>query len=156
MHEFPEKPAIQNIYSNAFLTVSKYHRLPIWIRARILGSKVMFLPLYYMGNSNYLKLMVPNMHKFCQFWMFYNLHDTLDKIIQEKYNLPMQRKSLYISLFANFDHQSMHQVLQGLIMFHLSIWGSMRNNIKSRSTASVQLSAYAHWSQTHRQTPEDW
>ena len=58
--------------------------------------------------------------------MFCNLHDTLDKIIQEKYNLPMQRKSLYLALFANFDHQSMHQVLQvTLIMGNLAFgWSS--------------------------------
>ena len=47
--------------------------------------------------------------------MFCNLHDTFAKIIQEKYNLPMQRKPLYLALFANFDHQSMHQVLQGTL-----------------------------------------
>ncbi len=27
----------------------------------------------------------------------------------------MQIKSLYLALFANFDHQSMHQVLQGTL-----------------------------------------
>ncbi len=90
----------------------------------------MFLPLYYMGNSNYLKLMVPNMHEFCQFWMFCNLHDTLDKIIQEKYNLPMQRKSLYLALFANFDHQSMHQVLQGTLRWSLRVFQDCQDSFK--------------------------
>ena len=62
-----------------------------------------------MGNSNYLKLVVPNMHKFCK------LHGILDKINKEKYDLPMQIKSLYLALFANFGHQSMHQILQGTL-----------------------------------------
>ncbi len=75
----------------------------------------MFLPLHYMGNSNYLKLMVPNMHKFPQFWIFCKLQVILDKIDKEKYDLPTQRKSLYLALFANFAHQSMHKVLQGTL-----------------------------------------
>ena len=33
---------------------------------------------------------------------------------------------------------------------------TQKNGIKNQSTASAQLPAYAHWSQTHRQTPEDW
>ncbi len=32
MHKFPERTAIQNIYSTAFRIASKYHRLFIWIR----------------------------------------------------------------------------------------------------------------------------
>ena len=76
----------------------------------------MSLPLHYMGNSNYLKFMVANMHEFSQFWMFCKLHAILDKINKGKYDLPMQRKSLYLALFANFDHQSMHQVLQGTLI----------------------------------------
>ncbi len=75
----------------------------------------MFLPLHYMGNPNYLKLMVLNMQEFSQFWIFCKLHVFLDKIDKEKYDLPMQRKSLYLALFANFGHQSMHQVLQGTL-----------------------------------------
>ncbi len=55
------------------------------------------------------------MHEFSQFWMFCYLHGIFDKIKKEKYNLPMQRKSLYLALFANFDHQSMHQALQGTL-----------------------------------------
>ncbi len=39
----------------------------------------------------------------------------LDKINKGKYDLPMQIKSLYLALFANFGHQSMHQVLQGIL-----------------------------------------
>ncbi len=74
----------------------------------------MFLPLHSMGNSNYLKLVLPNMHKFSQFWMFCNLHGILDEINKGKYDLPVQIKSLYLALFANFGHQSMHQVLQGI------------------------------------------
>ncbi len=61
-----------------------------------------------MGNPNYLKLIVPNMHEFPQFWIFCKLHVILDNIEKEKYDLPMQRKSLYLALFANFGHQSMH------------------------------------------------
>ncbi len=72
-----------------------------------------------MGNSNYLKLVVPTMHKFSQFWMFCKLHGILDEINKEKYYLPMQIKSLYLALFANFGHQSMHQVLQGTLKFVL-------------------------------------
>ncbi len=75
----------------------------------------MFLPLQYMGNSNYLKLVVPNMHEFAQFWMFCKLHGILDKINKEKHDLPMEIKSLYLALLANFGHQSMHQVLQGTL-----------------------------------------
>ncbi len=71
----------------------------------------MFLPLDYMGNSNHLKLVEPNMHEFSQFWMFCELHGILDKINKGKYDLLMQIKSLYLALFANFGHQSMHQVL---------------------------------------------
>ena len=69
----------------------------------------MFLPLHYMEYLNDLKLLVPNMHKFSQLWMFCKLHGILDKRNKEKYNLPMQIKSLY------FGHQSMHQVLQGML-----------------------------------------
>ncbi len=76
----------------------------------------MFLPLHYMGNPNYIKLMVANMHKFPKFRIFCKLHVILDKIDQEKYDFPMQRKSLYLALFANFGHQSMHQVLQGTLI----------------------------------------
>ena len=75
----------------------------------------MFLPLHYMGNSNYLKLVLPNMHEFSKFWMFCKLHGILDNINTEKYDLPMQIKFLYLALFANFCHQSMHQVLQGTL-----------------------------------------
>ncbi len=75
----------------------------------------MFLPLHYMGNSNYLKLVVPNMHKFSQFLMFCKPRGILDKINKEKYDLPMQIKSLYLALYANFGHQSMLQVLQGTL-----------------------------------------
>ncbi len=63
-----------------------------------------------------LKLVVPNMHKFFQFWMFRMLHYILHKINKEKYDLPVQIKSLYLALFANFGHQSMHQVLQGTLI----------------------------------------
>ncbi len=80
----------------------------------------MFLPLHYMANSNYLKLVVPNMHKLSQFWMFCKLHGIPDKIKKEKYDLPMQIKSLYLALFANFGHQSMHQVLQGTLSLGFS------------------------------------
>ncbi len=31
----------------------------------------MSLPLHYMGISNYLKLMVPNMLEYSQFWVFF-------------------------------------------------------------------------------------
>ncbi len=89
--------SIQNIYSNAF---SLYQD---------------------MGNSNYLRLVVPNMHQFSQFWMFCKLHGILDKINKEKYDLPVQRKSLYLALFANVAHQSMHQVLQGTLTIVLQI-----------------------------------
>ena len=75
----------------------------------------MFLPLHYMGNSNDLKLVVPNMHEFSHFLMFFKLHGILGKTNKEIYDLPMQRKSLYLALFANFGHQSMHQVLQGTL-----------------------------------------
>ncbi len=61
-----------------------------------------------MGNSNYHMLMVPNMHKFSQFWMFCKLLGILDKINKEKHDLPMQIKSPYLALFAKFGHQSMH------------------------------------------------
>ncbi len=49
------------------------------------------------------------MHKFSQLWMFCKLHGILDKRNEEKYNLPMQIKSLYIG------HQSIHQVPQGML-----------------------------------------
>ncbi len=81
----------------------------------------MFLPLHSMGNSNYLKLVLPNMHEFFQFWMFCNLHGILDKINKEKYDLPMQIKSLYFALFINFAHQSVHQVLQGTLTWELDL-----------------------------------
>ncbi len=68
-----------------------------------------------MRNLNYFKLVVPNMHKFSQFFMFCKLHGVLGKMNKEKYDLPMQIKSLYSALFANFGHQSMHQVLQGTL-----------------------------------------
>ena len=68
-----------------------------------------------MGYSNYLKLVLPNMHKFSEFWMFSKLLGVLDKINKGKYDLPMQIKSLYLVLFADFGHQSMHQVLQGTL-----------------------------------------
>ncbi len=103
--------AIQNIYSNAFLTASRYHRLPIWIRA--LKFQVQNLCFYHCTiwvNSNYLKLVVPNMHTFSQFLMFCKLHGILDKINKVKYDLPMQIKSLYVALFANFGHQSMELI----------------------------------------------
>ena len=38
-----------------------------------------------------------------------------DKINKAKNYLPIQIKSLYLALFANFSHQSMHQVLQGTL-----------------------------------------
>ncbi len=75
----------------------------------------MFVPLHYMENTNHLKLVVPNMHEFSKFWMFCKLHGILDNINTEKYDLPMQIKFLYLALFANFCHQSMHQVLQGTL-----------------------------------------
>ena len=34
------------------------------------------------------------------------------------------------------------------------LWGARTHSIKSRSTASAQLSAHAHWLQTRRQTPQ--
>ncbi len=68
-----------------------------------------------MGNSNYLKSLVANMHKFSQLWTFCKLHGIVDKINKKKYDLPMQIKFLYLALFANFGHQSMHQVLQGTL-----------------------------------------
>ena len=40
----------------------------------------------------------------------------LHKITKEKYDLPMPIKPLYLALFANFGHQSMHQVIQGTLM----------------------------------------
>ncbi len=46
--------------------------------------------------------------------MIFSLHQ--DIIGKEKYDLPMQIKSLYLALFANFGHQSMHQVLQGTLI----------------------------------------
>ncbi len=55
------------------------------------------------------------MHKFSQYWIFRKLHIILDDINKEDYNLLIQRKSLYLTLFANFGHQSMHQVLQGIL-----------------------------------------
>ncbi len=76
----------------------------------------MFLALHYMGKSNFLTLVVPNMHKFSKLWMFCKLHGILDKVNKEKYDLPMQIKSLYLALFANFGHESMHQVLQGTLI----------------------------------------
>ncbi len=48
--------------------------------------------------------------------MFCKLHGILDKINKEKHDLPMQIKFLYLTLFANFGHQSMHQVLQGTLI----------------------------------------
>ncbi len=50
-----------------------------------------------------------------QIWMFCKLHGILDNINMEKYDHPMQIKFLYLALFANFCHQSMHQVLQGTL-----------------------------------------
>ncbi len=43
----------------------------------------MSLPLPYMGNSNYLNLMAPNMHEFSQFEVFCKPHVILDKINNE-------------------------------------------------------------------------
>ncbi len=54
----------------------------------------MFLPLHYMGN---LRLVVPNMHEYSQFWMFCQLHGILDKINKEKHDLLMQIKSVYLA-----------------------------------------------------------
>ncbi len=55
------------------------------------------------------------MHEYSRFLLFCKLHAILDQISKEKYDLPMQIKSLYLALFANFGHQSMHQVLQGTL-----------------------------------------
>ncbi len=95
------------------------------------GSKVITLPLHYMGNSNYLKLMVLNMHEYFRFWVFCKLHAILDKISKEKYDLPMQRKSLDLSSFANFGHQSMHQVLHGTLTETFWHWRKRPNQVST-------------------------
>ena len=50
----------------------------------------------YMRNCNFLQYKVSNMHKFCLFSIWCILHLILDKTIQEKYGLPVQRRIPHI------------------------------------------------------------
>ncbi len=96
--------------TNVFLSESLIHwsknNFVAFIGAEIFAASGASTYFYW---ALYLKLVLPNMHEFSQFWMFCNLHGILDKINNEKYDFPMQIKSLYLALFANFGHQSMHQ-----------------------------------------------
>ena len=67
-----------------------------------------------MGNSNYLKLVVPNMHKFSQFFMFCKLHGVLDKINKEKYKKRKKKRNIAYRTFHETSFFTVHAIVKRL------------------------------------------
>ncbi len=55
MHEFSKMVSQTNIHTSAYLTASKYDRLPIQIKGKLKLQELLSLPLDSMGNCNFLQ-----------------------------------------------------------------------------------------------------
>ncbi len=81
-----------NIHASDYPPASKYHRVTTHLRVEKSTSKSCVLLLDYIGICYLFHIKVPNMHNYFKSCLVCELHFILNRLKQEKYELPTHCK----------------------------------------------------------------